>query len=486
MLKIIVGCLALLLTLPGMAQEVTARLDLSRKEPEPQWIEYSPTDGGLVTVSYASRRSSRILNINKYDDLFNRQWSDQVLTQNGRAYIDLLTVLGDNIYVFVSEYFPRDRTIKTSYSHYDLDGNVIAEREVISELPNVKEHRVDLKYTRSINKKRLLCYKNLNNAGKREKVLYYLFDAESDEVISGEITIPYPDDKFTIRKIVVSNSGMIYVLGKYYHVNRVKTPDDYGFKVYRYLPGDPNGVDVDVELEEGNLFITDLTMKIDPQEYIYLAGFYSTRSTREIIGTCSIRLDEAMETDLSSIQRFSDAFLNNFLKERQIDRGKELKNFYLDNIILRSDGGLLLIAEKFYTTYNNQIDIYGTAIEQRIYHYDDIIVSSVDGNGDLEWSNVARKRQASPVQTHLSYLDVVSGASLFLVYDYSPRRQPRTLYFNSVGMNGDVEPRDVLLPDFSGDDWFYPRMSAQISNEEAMLVYYQNRSKVFSIVKVAF
>jgi hypothetical protein len=486
MVKIILGWLALLMAVPVMAQEVTARLDLSRKDPEPQRIEYSPADGGLVTLGNASRASSRYLSVTKYDDLFNREWSFEVLKQNGRAYVDLLTVMGDNIYIFISEYFPRDRTIKTSYTHLDLAGNIIAERELISELPNVREHRVDLKYTRSINKRRLLCYKNLDNAGKREKVLYYLFDAESDEVISGEISIPYPDDKFTIRKIVVSNTGMIYVLGKYYLVNRVKTPNDYGFKIYRYLPGESEGVDVDVELEDPGLFITDLTMKVDPGENIFLAGFYSGRSTREIIGTCFLRLTPDLEADVNSTQRFSDEFLNNFLKERQIDRGRELKNFYLDNIILRSDGGVLLIAEKFYTTYNSQIDIYGTAIDQRIYHYDDVIVSSVDPFGELEWSNVARKRQSSPVRTNLSYLDVVSGAFLYLIYDYEPRRQPHTLYFNEVSMDGEVSTRKILLSDFSGNESFYPRMSSQISNEEALLVYYQNRSKVFSIIKIAF
>lgn len=485
MQKLIIGWMTLLMAGSLMGQEVTARLDLTRRDAEPNWIDYSSSDGGLVTLGNMSRKSSRYLGITKYDEIFNKQWTQQVLTQNGRANVDLFTVLGDNIYVFISEYFPPTRSIKTSFSHYDLDGNTIAERQLISELPNEREHRVDLKYTRSINKKRLLCYKILDNAGKSEKVLYYLFDAESDQVISGEISIPYPDDKFSIRKIVVSNSGLIYLLGKYYRVNRIKTPDDYGFKVYRYIPGNPDGVDVDLGLDD--LFITDLTMKVDPRENIFLAGFYSERNSRQIIGTCVFRLGDEIELSMSNTQRFSDEFLNNFLNERQIDRGKELKNFYLDNIIMRSDGGMLLLAEKYYTTYNTLTDIYGNYSDQKIYHFDDIIISSVDGDGELEWSNVSRKRQASPVRTNLSYLDVVSGPNLYLIYDYAPRRQPHTIYVNEVEMEGKVEPRKVLLPGAnSGDDSFYPHMSMQISNEEAMLVYYQERKKIFSILKVRF
>lgn len=484
MLRVFFGSIALLLAGHLAAQEVTARLDLDRKDARPRFIEHVSLDGGLVTLGNMSRKSSRYLGIDKYDDLFNKEWSKQVLTQNGRANVDLMAVLGENIFVFISEYFPRDRSIKTSYTHFDLEGNQLAEREVIATLPNERQHRVDLKYTRSINKKKLLCYKNLDNAGKREKILYYLFDAYSGEVINGEIEIPYPDDKFQVRKLIVSNAGNVYLLGKYYKVNRVKTPDDYGFRLYRYAPGDPQGQDVDIEL--GELFITDLTLKVDRYENMYLAGFYSHRSTNHIIGTCFFRINDSLETEVTSTQRFNDDFLNMFLKERQIDKGKELRNFYLDNIVLRSDGGVLLIAEKYYTSYNSYMDIYGYWVDQRIYHYDDIIISSVAANGDLEWSSVARKRQSSENRENLSYLDIVAGASVFLIYEYQPKRAPRSLYFNQVDMEGNVTQRDLLLEQHSVEDSFFPTFSEQISNDEALLVYFQERDKVYSIVKVAF
>ncbi|MFN8396144.1 MAG: hypothetical protein U0176_16055, partial [Bacteroidia bacterium] len=195
------------MALPGMSQTVSARLDLDRRDPEPDFLEYVAADGGLVTLGNQSRKSSRYISLNKYDDSFQKEWSKQVLQQNGQCDIDLMAVMGENVYVFISEYHPRDRTIRTTYSHFDLDGNEIESRKQIAELPNEKEHRVDLKYTRSINKKKLLCYKNLDEGTKTETILYYLFDAKSEEVVSGKIQIPYPDDKFQVRKIMVSNGG---------------------------------------------------------------------------------------------------------------------------------------------------------------------------------------------------------------------------------------------------------------------------------------
>lgn len=465
-------------------QTIAARLDIDRRDPEPDFLEFIAADDGLVTLGNQTRKSSRFLAINKYDNRFQKQWSKQVLQQNGQCDIDLMAVLGENIYVFISEYFPRDHTIRTSYSHFDLEGNAIETRKEIAELPNEKEHRVDLKYSRSINKKKLLCYKNLDEGTKSETVLYYLFDANSDEVVSGKIQIPYPDDKFQVRKIMVSNGGKIYVLGKFFKVNKIKAPDDFGFKIYQYEPGETQAQEVSIDL--GELFITDLTLKIDRDENLFLAGFYSHQSADEIIGTCFFRYNSSLEEEVRSSQHFSEEFLENFLRDRQIEKGRELQNFYLDNIILRSDGGVLLLAEKFYTTYNSYVDIYGYWVDQKIYHYDEVIVSSVSGNGDLEWSAVIPKRQQSERRENLSYVDIVSGTNLYLVYGYQPRKDPRTLYVNSVDFDGQVSERKALFPAAGFDDTFFPRYSEQVSNTAALVVYYQERDKVFSIVKVEF
>jgi hypothetical protein len=466
------------------AQTVAARLDLDRRDPEPHFLEYVASDGGLLTLGNQSRKSSRYLAITKYDEEFHKTWTKQVLQQNGHSGVDLVAVLGDHIYVFISEYHPRDRAIRTTYSHYDIDGNIIGQRLPLAELSNEKEHRVDLKYARSINKKKLLCYKNLEEGTKQETILYYLFDANNEEQVAGKITIPYPDDKFQVRKIMVSNAGKIYVLGKFFKVNRVKAPDDFVFKIYQYEAGAAEGREVAIDL--GELYITDLTLKIDRDENLFLAGFFSHQSTEAIIGTCFFKLNNKLEEEVRSSQRFSDEFLNNFLRDKQIERGRELQNFYLDNIILRSDGGVLMIAEKFYTTFNSYVDIYGAWVDQKIYHYDEIIVSSVSANGDLEWSAVVPKRQQSERRDYLSYLDVVSGDNLYLIYGYQPRKDPRTLYVNSVDFDGKVGEREMLIPNTSFDDSFFPRYSEQISNSEALLVYLQERDKIFSIVKVAF
>lgn len=475
--------LAAMLPLALAAQTQLARLDIGRREPLPTFFEYSRADGGLVTLGKMKLNTSRYQGVTKYNASFEKEWEAEVLEQNGRMQLDFLAVMGENIFVFVSEFFPRDNAIRTWYTQLDLEGNAIKEREVIAELKNEKQHRTDLNYVTSVNKKKLLCYKILNTQGRPETILYYLFDQAQGFESSGEITLPFTDDEIRINQIQVSNQGTVFLLGKHYSSGHTQDPDSYTFRLFRHEPGNPSLEAA--EISSGEAYITDLSFRIDRDENLFLAGFYSNTRVDAIAGTVFQRLSPDLQTEVQSTQKFSEEFMSKFLSARQIERGRELKNFYLDNIIMRSDGGVLLVAEKFYVSYNSYIDVYGNWIDNKVYHYDEIIVNSVAADGSLEWSAVAPKTQSSENREFLSYNDVVSGASLYLIYSYAPRRMAETVYVNRVDENGNVEERTMLL-DGAQTQLLLTDESGQISNNEALLIYYEPRSRVFTVAKYAF
>lgn len=477
---------AILLILPAglQAQEIIAQLDLGKKDPIPKDFHFSPADRGLVTIGNLTKKSSRYIAITKYDENFTKEWTKQVFEQNGRKNIDFLTVSGENILVFVSEYFSREKTIRTYYYQYDLAGNLVTDQKIISELPNEKEHRVELRYVRSLNKKKLLCYKNLNSTKDHEKILYYLFDEETDLAREGEMLIPYPDEKFEERKVVVSNKGTIYFMGKFYKESRVRNPDDFQYLIYRFNEGQEKGEKY--EVNAGEIYLTDVNFKVDPYDNLYIAGFYSDRSEDQIIGTLYQKINNEGELEISQTQKYDEKFLKEFLTDRQIDKGRELKYFYLDDIILRSDGGVLLIGEKFYTTVSSYLDLYGYWVDQKIYHYEEVIVNSVSPDGELEWSSVMKKRQASELRENLSYMNMVTGENIYLIYQYHPKKENRSVYHNWIDFDGNVSERQPLLSRSREKSSLYPRKCEQISNSEALIVYYQDRGKLYSIVKMAF
>ena len=468
----------------SFAQAISASLEINRKMPIPNHFEYVREDKGLVTLGNMTKRSSRYLGLSKFDDSFEKEWTRQVLEQNGRNNIDFMTVMGDQIMVFISEFFPRDGMIRTWYSQYDLEGNDISEKVLLSESPNEKEHRVDLQYVRSINKRRLLCYKILDNDQKKEIITYTMFNEFAEVMLSGDLNFPYADDKMEVRKISISNNGVIYVLAKYYVNNRGRDPDDFSFMIFRFLPGKPEPEEV--RLDFGDVFITDLTFKVDKEENIYVAGFFSNKSSSQIIGTVYQKLNSITEREVTYSEKFTEEFLSNFLSDRQIGRGAELKYFYLDDIVLRSDGGVVLIGEKFYTTFNTFMDRMGYWVDQKVHHYDEIIIVSVSNEGKQEWSSMVSKRQSSESNLNLSYLDVITGGNVYLIYEYQPRKMPRTIYINRASLGGEVSNRIPLMGKDSRGLSFYPRSSEQISNREAIMFYRDDKNKSFYLVKMEF
>lgn len=473
----------LALTSGLFAQTISARLDLGKRDAKPEFYEFSPVDGGLVTLGPTSTVSNRYLGITKYDSNLKEEWSEKVLEQNGRKNIDFVAVIGANIFVFVSEFFPQEGVIKTYYYGYDLAGKQTAEEALLSVYPNQKEQKVELQYELSRNKRRLLCYKNLQNKRESEEILFYLFDDEGNYAQNGEISLKYPDNRFNVRQVRVSNQGNIYLLGRFFRSANIKDADDFKYLIYRYDTGRQQGEEIAIEL--GDRYISDLSFSLN-NENIFVAGFYSNRGTDRIAGTVLQQINAEGQLVLNTAEAFDERFLANFLSSGQINRGSELRNFYLKDLILRSDGGVLMMAEKFYITHQSYRDFNGYWVDREIYHYEDVILTSVSSTGQIEWHAIVDKNQVSESPATLSYFNAISGTGIYIFYEYKPQRNNVNIYYNKVGMEGGVSERYPLLKSYQYGNEFYPRFSEQVNNSEAIMVYYQNRGSMLSVVKVKF
>ena len=121
-----------------------------------------------------------------------------------------------------------------------------------------------------------------------------------------------------------------------------------------------------------------------------------------------------------------------------------------------------------------------------MYHYDDVILTSVDSDGNIEWHAIVDKTQVSDSPSSLSYFNAIGGDGTYIFYEYKPRRMGVNIYYNTIGIGGDVSERMPLIRDYKFGNEFYPRFCEQINNEEAIMVYLQNKGKTLSVVKVDF
>lgn len=480
--------LTLLLTLaamPAAAQQIVAALNLDKREPTPLWFEYVRADQGLVTISHLSRHSSREVGLFKYDDKLKRQWNVLLFEQNGRMNIEQLTVLGDRILIFVAERFPREKTTKIYYYEYDLEGKAVTKAQEFYQTAGRPNNEAVLTYITSINYRKLLCFDNLMQKNRPEEAQLFIFNADDEGIVGSLVKFPYPDNRFQLRDIKLGNNGNVFVLARLEKPGLDRGPDGFAYLVFEY---DPVSEKLnEIELPFSQWHVTDLILKPDRNDDLLVGGFFSKKSSGQVAGVLYAFIDMSEKTVVRhNAQEFDTAFLSQYLSARQIEKGKELGDFYLDDLVLRSDGGALLLAEQYYITSSTYRDVYGFWYSNDLFNYEDVAIVSLAPSGQIEWTAIVDKSQTADMPAELSYLPLVGGSSLLIFYKARLQGFGNNVYFQRVDYDGKVSTPRAFFPKFGNRDVFYRRFSEQTGNSEAIFVYYQAKGRIFTLAKVAF
>lgn len=233
-----------------------------------------------------------------------------------------------------------------------------------------------------------------------------------------------------------------------------------------------------------------LFFKIDNQtNQLYCCGFYAQRKNSTIDGVLFMtrRLD-SFESKPVQLLSFSDR-----LKEATgngLRRG--FNNFQARQLIIRNDGGFVLIAEDYSTSYRNGGMGYNGYYSSyyspfmmgaqtiREYRYGDIVALSYNAAGQQEFSSFIRKDQYSEEDGGLfsSYAFFNSGGALgFLYNDYDRRRSQITLA--GLDASGKIATHALYSVGSSDPDWL-PRAGKQISAKELVVPCLEKKQICFA------
>jgi hypothetical protein len=485
MIRLLIAGLLLVFTVPVRAQEIVAALNLDKREPTPLWFEYVRADQGLVTISYLTRQSSREVGLFKYNAQLKREWNVLLFEQNGRMTIEQLAVLGERILIFVAERFPREKNTKLFFYEYNLDGQLITKGQEFYQSAGRPSNEAVLTYITSINQRKLLCFDNLLKKSRPEEAQFFIFDADDAGIEGNRIKFPYPDNRLQLRDVKVGNNGNLFVLARLEQPSTERSPDGYAYLVFQY---DLATEQLDeLELPFQSVFVTDLILKPDRANNVLVGGFYSRRASGQVAGVLYAFIDWSSQQVLRHhIQDFDAAFLAKYLSTRQIEKGRELADFYLDDLVLRSDGGMLILAEQYYITSSTYRDVYGFWYTNDLFNYEDVAIVSLSPLGQIEWTAIIDKAQASDAPVELSYLPLVGESSLLIFYKARLQGFGHNVYFQRVDYDGTVSTPRAFFPKFGSRDVFYRRFSEQTGNREAIFVYYQAKGRIFTLAKVVF
>ena len=306
-----------------------------------------------------------------------------------------------------------------------------------------------------------------------------VLDDKFEKVWSRKVTLPYDANLYEHRQVEVDNDGNVYILAKIYDKRvreKVRGKANYKYKIIALQEGEERK-EYDLYLDDK--FITDITFKLDRRTNdIICSGFYSERNSQGFKGSFFLAIDKvSKEVSRTGTKEFDVDFMSNFMRERRAERGGEVYDFNMRDIVLRTDGGAVLIAEQFYTRIDYNDNRFGTFNQNRNfnnnlayvnYYYNDIIIINVNPDGSIAWNTFIPKWQRSTNPVYSSFSKAVVKDKIYFVFNESIAKRANVM-LATVYADGRVDMKDMFRNKESGVI-IRPTVCRQVSENE-MIIY---------------
>ena len=366
----------------------------------------------------------------------------------------------DGIAVFTSYYDKKTDVNRLYASTYDQAG--FARRKPRTKVAEIRAERStnpgEFLIASSPDRSKVLLKVNPPiEKGTRERYTIKVLNADLGELWSNDVTLPYDQDLYRTENLLVDNDGSALLVGKKFSEKQEskelkrKGKPNYGYVLLAYTAGSSAPQEYPVEVPDK--FLQDLTLNIGKDGDIICAGLYGNKESYNVRGCFFLRLDRATKKVVhQSYKAFSDDFITEYLTEKEAkkverkadrkDEEIELPSYYLHDLVRRTDGGAVLVAEKYTANTVCYTDSRGSSSCNTHYRYNDLVVVSIGPDGNIEWASKVPKRQHS-VNDGGKYSSCAVGVKGDKVY----------LIFNDSGENLYVKPGDKVHEfELKGDD----------------------------------
>lgn len=244
------------------------------------------------------------------------------------------------------------------------------------------------------------------------------------------------------------------------------------------------------ELPLDNMYAAGTYMKLDnANDKIYIAGFYSDKKGGLYEGVLytyyNLKTGSYEKVKLMSFDGNEGAI--------EKTKKKALSDFQVRNLIVKNDGGFLLIAEDFFVTnrssyqpgfgyYSFYYPTMGASVRE--YNYRDIMAMSYDGEGNGQWRSFIRKDQYSQEDGGMfsSFAMINTGGALgFMFNDFNTVRSK--IQLATLDADGKVAMQSLGAANGNDADWM-PRQAKQVASRELIVPCLRKRQICFA--KIVF
>jgi len=318
-------------------------------------------------------------------------------------------------------------------------------------------------------------------------VAAFCYDLEKGELL-WESQFEFQDINFReeYRKTIITNDGTMYIVFEKNNLRLRKSEHSLG--VFRFDQHRKQFDILAVPLAEFTTY--DAFFKFDNlNEKLILLGLYSDKNTGNTDGMYHVVVDHnqfATEPQFNLVG-YSEELIADFYGKYEADR-ESLSNLDIQDVILRQDGGILIIAEenKEYErlSYGARRDFYGSSRFSVDYYYEDIILLAINPDGTAHWQKLLPKRQYSNDDdaVYSSYFLFTNPSYLRILYNDEIRNE-NTVSEYILNGGGNITRRSLMSTDNQ-------KLKLQIKNavqiDQDDLIIPSVRGRKLKLVKLSY
>ena len=333
----------------------------------------------------------------------------------------------------------------------------------------------------------------------------HTFSQDMTPLWNQEFELPYDRNMFGINRIRIDNEARVYLLAskKLEKEDREKGLSKYEHKILTLLPGQEQAMEQELAL--AGKFITDVHLEVFSNQELACAGIYAQKDRENrTMGVFYQRMNAATGEVISySEEELSLAMLSGEEEDKskqtrlqaKVEQNR-LAKYNFDEIVLRSDGGVLLIGEIHYTTTRQSTSSTTNATTTTTYyHRKDIVTLNISPDGIIEEVVGIPKSQVTTATAllYLSYAVAVNEDKLHFIFNdnidnltlkegerpksYSPSafsRKKQVVEVVTVGADGELV-REALVSFREADQSAIPLASIQTSPREMILFFQKGK-----------
>ena len=376
--------------------------------------------------------------VHAFDEDLHFKWDREINFEKNR--VDIITVLADGDFFNV-------------FYGYRSKGDYILMHKRYDGAVNVVDTSIVVVYENQYFNPRFLA----SRSEDRSKVLLFRGDKDSEmDVFSYDLsqdTVLWDRKlkfrnvylKRDFRKMVVSNEGDMFMVlennrllkrnfFELFHINRF-TGELYKKKI---------------DLEENTAI--DIFAEFDNMNNrLVISGMYADKNLTRANGIFFAPVDWTKEGQKMKYVNFSNELIED-VYGKQVNKNKGLTNFSIEHMILRQDGGVVVIAEmnkEFSRRSNVPVRRDYMRSGWVDYYFEDLLVYSIHPDGEEHWNTVLKKRQYSQDDDAIysSFFLFKTPQDLRLLYN-DEIRQENTVSEYVLKGNGRNERNSVFSTDY--------------------------------------